>query len=98
MMSVGGYGVISVASHVVGPEMSSMIQAFVDGDVQTAAMWQGRLLPIYDTLFEVSSPAPLKAALDLIGISGGNVRLPLVAAPDWVVDHLRRDLERLGKL
>ncbi|MCL6597314.1 MAG: 4-hydroxy-tetrahydrodipicolinate synthase [Alicyclobacillus macrosporangiidus] len=97
MMAVGGYGVVSVASHVVGPEMRAMIDAFVSGDTATARDWANRLLPVFEALFRVTSPSPLKAALRLLGLPGGGVRLPLVEAPDSVVEELRRELNRLGK-
>lgn len=98
LLAYGGYGVVSVASHVVGPEMAAMIEAYVRGDVQTAASWAGRLLPIFEALFRVSNPAPLKAALALMNVPCGDVRLPLVPAPSGVVDELQRELARLGKL
>jgi len=98
MMSVGAFGVVSVASHLVGLEMTTMIEDFITGRVASAATWNGRLLPIFDSLFRVSSPAPLKAALQLLNVSCGSVRLPLVAAPGLVVDELRDELQRLGKL
>lgn len=98
MMAVGAYGVVSVAAHIVGPEMSEMMNAYATGDVHSAAVWCGRLLPIFETLFRVSSPAPLKAALRLLGIVEGGLRLPLVAAPENVVLALQKELTRLGKL
>lgn len=98
LLSIGGYGVVSVASHVVGLEMTEMINAFVTGDVYTAATWSQRLLPIFDALFRVTSPSPLKAALRLMGLPAGPVRLPLAEAPESVVEELRQELKRLGKL
>jgi 4-hydroxy-tetrahydrodipicolinate synthase len=98
MMSLGAYGVVSVASHVVGPEMTAMMQAFAEGNTADASMWALRLLPIFEALFRTSSPAPLKAALRLLGLPAGSVRLPLVDAPEHVVQELERELKRLGKL
>ncbi|MCL6632729.1 MAG: 4-hydroxy-tetrahydrodipicolinate synthase [Alicyclobacillus herbarius] len=98
MMAVGGYGVVSVASHVVGLEIQEMIHSFLAGDHRAAATWSGRLLPIFEALFRTTSPSPLKAALELLGLPSGGVRLPLVAAGDAVVEELRRELTRLGKL
>ncbi|GGJ04656.1 4-hydroxy-tetrahydrodipicolinate synthase [Alicyclobacillus cellulosilyticus] len=98
ILALGGYGVVSVASHVAGQEMQAMLNAFVQGDVRTAAAWSGRLLPLFDALFRVTSPAPVKKALQLLGLPGGGVRLPLVEAPRHVEDELRRELVRLGKL
>ncbi|GMA48923.1 4-hydroxy-tetrahydrodipicolinate synthase [Alicyclobacillus contaminans] len=98
MMALGAYGVVSVASHVVGPEMRNMMDAFVSGRMAEAQRWALGLLPIFEALFRVSSPAPLKAAMELLGLPSGGLRLPLVAAPQSVVDELRTELQRLGKL
>lgn len=98
MMALGGFGIVSVASHVVGPEMSEMIAAFVEGNVREAAVWSGRLLPIFETLFQAPNPAPLKAAMEFLGLPGGTVRLPLVSAPESLVEQLRFELGRLGKI
>ncbi|KPV39842.1 4-hydroxy-tetrahydrodipicolinate synthase [Alicyclobacillus ferrooxydans] len=98
MMCVGAYGVVSVAAHVVGEEMSKMIEAFVAGDVKTAAVWSGRLLPVFEALFATSSPGPLKAALKQMGLPGGSVRLPLVDAPEEIGALMERQLTRLGKV
>lgn len=79
-MAVGGYGVISVASHVVGREMQEMIQAFVAGQVDQAAAWHRRLLPVFKGLFAVTNPVLVKAALEMTGFPVGPLRLPLVEA------------------
>lgn len=77
-MAVGGYGVVSVASHLISPEMKKMMEAFVAGDVTTAAQMHQRYLPLVEALFITSSPAPLKHALSLRGVCEPTVRLPLV--------------------
>jgi 4-hydroxy-tetrahydrodipicolinate synthase len=98
IMALGGYGVVSVASHLVGLEIREMIDALLAGDIRRASMWSGRLLPIFEALFRTTSPSPLKAALEMMGLPSGGVRLPLVPADDAVVAELRRELQRLGKL
>lgn len=98
VLALGGSGVVSVAAHLVGLEMHTMIEAFVSGRVREAADWNGRLLPVFEGLFRVSNPAPLKAALKLLGLPAGDVRLPLVSAPLDVTRALALELERLGKL
>lgn len=98
MMALGAYGVVSVASHVVGAEMTQLMDAFVKGNLRSAQDWNARLLPMFEALFRVSSPSPLKAALKLLNLPAGSVRLPLVEAPAFVVEELRSELESLGKL
>jgi len=77
-LSIGGYGVVSVASHVVGKEMSQMIQLFTEGKVQEASRLHQELYPKCKALFMTPSPVPVKRVLESIGISTGPVRLPLV--------------------
>lgn len=98
MLAIGAYGVVSVAAHLVGHEMTDMMNAYQNGEVAKAATLAGRLLPVWEALFEVSSPAPLKAAMTMLGLPAGPLRLPLVQAPDIVKDHMREVLVRLGKL
>jgi len=78
LLALGGYGVISVASHLVGNQIKEMIQRFRQGDVQEAARIHRHLLPLVDALFVVSNPIPVKYALELAGFPAGKPRLPLV--------------------
>lgn len=82
-LAVGGYGIISVASHVVGAQMSEMIYAFTSGNVQRAGEIHRQLFPIYKGLFECPQPLPnpsaVKYALSLKGLPVGGVRLPLIS-------------------
>lgn len=94
-MSVGGYGIVSVCSHIVGREMGEMIQSFVSGDVELAREIHLKLLGIFRKLFMITNPIPLKAALNIIGENVGGVRLPLTEAREYVLDEVRRELENL---
>jgi len=78
MLALGGYGVVSVASHLVGRQISSMISAFLAGDTAEAARIHHALMPFVDALFVTSSPIPLKYALGRVGLPVGGTRLPLV--------------------
>jgi 4-hydroxy-tetrahydrodipicolinate synthase len=78
IMALGGYGVVSVAAHLVGPQIAELIGAFVAGDTARAAEIHHRLMPLVDALFVTSSPIPLKYALNRIGMRVGPTRLPLV--------------------
>lgn len=77
-MAIGAAGVVSVASHVIGIEMQSMISSFLEGNVGEAAAKHQKLLPLMEGLFAAPSPVPVKTALQLKGIDTGSVRLPLV--------------------
>jgi len=78
VLSIGGVGVVSVASHVIGNELQEMIKAFLDGENSKAAKLHQQLLPIMQGLFSAPSPAPVKTALQINGLDVGSVRLPLV--------------------
>lgn len=78
VLAIGGHGVVSVASHVIGNEMQAMIQTFVNGDYIEAARQHQQLLPIMEGLFIAPNPTPVKTALQLKGLDVGSVRLPLV--------------------
>jgi 4-hydroxy-tetrahydrodipicolinate synthase len=78
MLAVGAKGVVSVASHLVGDELQQMIQAFEQGQVQTATQIHLSLFPLFKALFTTTNPIPLKAALRLKGWQVGSTRLPLV--------------------
>lgn len=81
-MSVGANGVISVASHVVGDEIKQMIDFFQEGKFREAAAIHRHLVPVMNGMFIAPSPAPVKAALEMIGVSTGSVRLPIVPVDD----------------
>ena len=78
VLAIGGAGIVSVASHVIGNEMQAMIDAFVSGRTADAAKLHQQLLPIMQGLFTAPSPGPVKTALQLKGLDVGSVRLPLV--------------------
>nr|WP_199314076.1 MULTISPECIES: 4-hydroxy-tetrahydrodipicolinate synthase [Cyanophyceae] len=77
MLAVGGQGVISVASHLVGDLLQQMIQSFANGQSQTAIQIHLQLFPLFKVLFATTNPIPVKAALRLQGWQVGTTRLPL---------------------
>nr|WP_106781263.1 4-hydroxy-tetrahydrodipicolinate synthase [Lysinibacillus timonensis] len=82
ILSIGGAGVISVASHIIGNEMQAMIKKYQLGNIQEAARDHRRLLPVMKILFATPNPTSVKAALNLNGISVGGVRLPMIPLND----------------
>ncbi len=82
ILSIGGYGIVSVASHVIGKEISDMISLFLEGDMEEAAKLHGKLHPIFSGLFLCPNPVAVKYALEMKGMDVGGVRLPLIAATE----------------
>jgi 4-hydroxy-tetrahydrodipicolinate synthase len=97
MLSIGGHGVISVASHLAGKQMHDMIYSFVNGDTRKAAEIHMQLLPLFTSLFLVSNPQPVKYALNKIGFNVGEPRLPLVE-PDAVTAALIDEALKKSKI
>lgn len=95
-MAVGAYGVVSVCSHVVSKEMKKMIDAFVLGDTRKAMEIHLKLFKLFETLFIVSNPVPVKAALNMIGTKAGGLRLPLIEANPETRKIIQNELENLG--
>ncbi len=77
ILILGGYGVISVASNLVGSQIREMIDSFINGKIDEASSIHRHLLPLINALFIVSNPIPVKYALNYIGFYVGKPRLPL---------------------
>ncbi|HEV2124045.1 MAG TPA: 4-hydroxy-tetrahydrodipicolinate synthase [Chloroflexota bacterium] len=90
---LGGYGVVSVASHVVGNQIKRMIDLTVQGNIKEAARLHRHLLPLAKALFPpiapVASPASIKAALNVSGFDVGGLRLPLIEIPENYQNRLK---------
>ncbi len=78
ILSIGGSGIVSVASHIIGNQMQEMVHQFVEGNIASAAKTHQKLLPIMKGLFTSPSPTPVKTALQMKGLDVGSVRLPLI--------------------
>jgi 4-hydroxy-tetrahydrodipicolinate synthase len=92
-LDMGGAGVISVASHVVGDEMRRMVE-----QPESRAEIDESLRDVYETLFLTTSPTCVKAALNLLGHNAGGVRLPIVEATESELRAVRSMLESHGLL
>lgn len=96
ILAVGGTGIVSVASHLVGREIQQMVRAFEQGEVARALQLHLRLLPLFKVLFITTNPVPLKAALNLSGINVGKPRLPLVEATAKEKEQIQAVLNELA--
>lgn len=88
VLAVGGYGVVSVAAHVVGRQISRKIYAFLDGAREESATIHRGFLPLIDALFVVANPIPVKHMLNTVGMDVGSPRLPLTEADDATRAHI----------
>lgn len=98
LMALGGYGVVSVASHIVGNEIAEMIAEYLAGNVGRAWEINLKLLPVFNALFVASNPVPLKEALNMLGFDIGTVRLPLVEMQESEKKFLKDSLTNFGLL
>ncbi len=95
ILSVGGYGVISVASHIAGRRVREMVDAYLAGQVGRAAAINAELFPLFKALFVTTNPIPVKLALKLTGFDVGGLRPPLVEAGEMDARVVRQTLLNL---
>jgi 4-hydroxy-tetrahydrodipicolinate synthase len=96
-LELGLAGGITVASHVVGPQMREIWDAVEAGDLETARAVEDRIRPVYEALSLTTNPMPVKAALELAGtIPSGTLRLPMVEVTEGEREQIRTALESAG--
>lgn len=96
IIAAGGTGVISVSSHIIGEDMLAMIDAYEKGDVKKAFALHMKTYPINKGLFFITSPIPVKTAVNLLGLPGGKFRLPMVEANESEKAHIVQMLKDYG--
>lgn len=98
IMSLGGKGVISVASNIIPAEMHQMCQYALSGDFTRARELQLKYLEFFNALFCDVNPIPVKEAMNLLGKEVGSCRLPLISPDDPKIEVIRGALQRAGLL
>jgi 4-hydroxy-tetrahydrodipicolinate synthase len=96
VLEFGGAGGITVASHIVGEQMRQMWDAAAEGNLERVREIDAELTPVYEGLSVTTNPIPLKAALDLLGLASGRMRLPLVPADAEQRAAVKAALEGIG--
>jgi 4-hydroxy-tetrahydrodipicolinate synthase len=96
LLSVGAVGFVSVCGHTVGADLRAMLDAWFSGNGEKALEIHQKLLPVYTGTFRTQGAILTKAALSMMGLPGGKVRLPLVDATESQVSQLREDLRAGG--
>lgn len=95
LLSLGGYGIVSVAGHVVGKHIKQMIEAFPTNPAKAAEIHH-KLSPLYKALFMTTNPVPVKFATSLLGFDCESVRLPLVGLTEAEKSAVRKAMEALA--
>ncbi|MEB3356383.1 MAG: 4-hydroxy-tetrahydrodipicolinate synthase [Synechococcales bacterium] len=98
LLAIGGQGVVSVASHLVGNQIQQMILAYEQGNVQAATNFHLRLFDLFKALFIETNPIPIKAALRMQGWSVGTPRLPLLDISEQAKVSLSAAMDQLNLL
>ena len=80
-ITTGGYGIVSVAGNIISGQIQKMMGLLLEGDVEAAAAEHLRLLPIFNALFYITNPIPVRYAMNRSGFNVGPARLPMVAEP-----------------
>ncbi len=93
ILALGGYGVISVASNLVGSQIKGMIDSFIGGKTDKAAEIHRHLLPLINALFIVSNPIPVKYAVNCVGFNVGKPRLPLTEPDEKTAAFIKATLK-----
>lgn len=96
LLSVGAVGFVSVCGHTVGRQLREMIDAWFSGNSNRALEIHQQLLPVYTGTFRTQGAILTKAALNMMSLPGGKVRLPLVDATAAQISQLREDLTAGG--
>jgi len=97
-IELGGTGGILVASHLVGPQMREVYDAATADELDRARELNSGLREVYEALTVTSNPTPVKAGLEMLGVIGGRLRLPMVEADEEQRAAVRAALERQGLL
>ena len=98
MMALGAKGVISVASNIIPEVMVEMSHLCLKNDFEAASRLQIRYMDLIDALFIEVNPIPIKAAMNLLGMNAGPLRLPLCDISPENEAVLRASMERMGLL
>jgi 4-hydroxy-tetrahydrodipicolinate synthase len=97
-LEIGGTGGILVSSHLAGPRMRELYEAAMDGDLDRAREIDSSLRDVYEATTVTANPIPVKAGVEMLGLIGGHLRLPMVPADDAQRAAVRDALERQGLL
>lgn len=94
LLSLGGIGVISVVANILPKDTHDMVFSYLEKNIEKARYLQLKMKPLIDALFIETNPIPIKKAMNLLGMDGGDLRLPLVEMSEENSKVLIRELEK----
>ena len=98
LLSLGGKGVISVTANIAPRDVHDMIKKFMDGDVKGSLDIQLKMIDLCEALFCEVNPIPVKKAVELMGLCGGTMRMPLTEMEPAHVEKLKAAMTAYGLL
>jgi 4-hydroxy-tetrahydrodipicolinate synthase len=98
VMAIGGTGVISVVANIVPKDVATMCQEFEKGNIKKAREIHYKLLPLVKAMFVETNPGPVKAAMEMLGMASGELRLPMYAPSQASKDKIKKALSDYGLL
>ncbi len=98
ILSLGGKGVISVLSNVAPRQTHDIVEKYLSGDTAGSLELQLKYLPLVKALFSEVNPIPVKAAMNMMGMEVGPLRMPLTEMGEANAAVLRQELEKVGLL
>ncbi len=96
MLSIGAKGVISVLSNIVPRDTHDIVASYLEGNVKKSMELQYKYLALVDALFSEVNPIPVKAALNLMGMNVGPLRLPLTEMDPVKKEVMKKEMQKLG--
>ena len=96
ILSLGGSGVISVLANVLPKETHDIVEKYLSGDVEESRKLQLRLNELVNSLFIEVNPIPVKAAMNLMGMEAGELRLPLTDISEQNLEVLKNNMVKAG--
>ena len=98
LLALGGKGVISVTANIIPEDVHDMVQKYLDGDVKESLDLQLKTIDLCNALFCEVNPIPVKKAVELLGMCGGTLRMPLTEMEPQNVEKLKKAMEDYGVL
>lgn len=98
LLKIGGKGVVSVVANFIPQDVNNMIDAFNNGDVSTAQALHDKMLPLVESMFCETNPAPIKEAMEILGMCSADLRLPMCRITDESRTKVQKTLQNYGLL